>query len=770
MRCGKFLAIPAGAVGLTLILLPMSLQAQLMLSFAVLGVMFIGMTRPDNSTFRLVTFVFAAIIALRYGFWRTTETLPSISEPLNFIPGFLLYLAEMYCLCMLAISFFMVVDPIKRKTPDIGANADLPTVDVFIPSYNEDAELLAVTLAAAKSMAYPKDKLNIYLLDDGGTDAKRNNKNPHVSVAANRRHDQLKALCEAMGVQYHAREKNDHAKAGNLNEGLKISRGDLVVVFDADHAPVRDFLRETVGFFREDEKLFLVQTPHYFLNPDPLEKNLQTFARMPSENEMFYSILQRGLDKWNASFFCGSAAVLRRSALETVDGFSGQSITEDCETALSLHCQGWNSVYIDKPLIAGLQPETFVSFIGQRARWCQGMLQILLLNRPFLAKGLSFPQRLCYAGINTFWLFPLSRLAFMFSPLLYIFFSLEIYKANILEFASYAVTYLVSSFAMQSYLYGRVRWPWISELYEYVQAVFLFGSIVSVVRNPRKPTFNVTAKGQTLDQSKLSPLAKPYFAIFFLLLAAALYSGYRVLTEPVASELLLIVAMWNLINLGLAGAALGAIAERRELRRNQRLPVKRHALLRIADAVYTVIIQDASSGGVSIEFVDPEPKMDLANPTRAQVEVRRGGQTITFNVVYRSRRTLDKTAIFGFAFAERTPETFMAIAELMYSDQSVLQDRLVRRQIRRNFFWGTSRFALWSLTESLRAIRYSAGLIRESVAHSFEDAPMVLNDNKVVPVGLSAKTTDAAVVVNAGPVYASPAHAGPVHTGTQLYG
>jgi hypothetical protein len=115
------------------------------------------------------------------------------------------------------------------------------------------------------------------------------------------------------------------------------------------------------------------------------------------------------------------------------------------------------------------------------------------------------------AGINMFWLFPLSRLAFMFSPLLYIFFSLEIYKANILEFASYAVTYLISSFAMQSYLYGSVRWPWISELYEYVQAVFLFGSIVSVVRNPRKPTFNVTAKGQTLDKSKLSPLATPYF-------------------------------------------------------------------------------------------------------------------------------------------------------------------------------------------------------------------------------------------------------------------
>lgn len=728
----------------------MSLQAQLMLSFAVLGVMFFGMTRPDNSVFRLTTFVFAGIIALRYAYWRTTETLPSFSEPINFIPGFLLYLAEMYCLLMLAISFFMVVDPVRRTTPKMGSGDELPTVDVFIPSYNEDPELLAGTLAAAKSMIYPKDKLNIYLLDDGGTEAKRNHSNPHVSISAIRRHEQLKALCKAMDVHYHARKQNDHAKAGNLNEGMKISSGELIVVFDADHAPVREFLRETIGFFAEDKKLFLVQTPHYFLNPDPLEKNLKTFARMPSENEMFYSMVQRGLDKWNASFFCGSAAVLRRAALDAVDGFSGQSITEDCETALSLHSRGWHSVYVDKPLIAGLQPETFVSFIGQRARWCQGMLQILILNRPFLAKGLTVPQRICYAGTNLFWLFPVTRLTFMFAPLLYIFFSLEIYEANILEFASYAVTYLISSFAMQSYLYGRVRWPWISELYEYVQSVLLIGSIVSVIRNPRKPTFNVTAKGQTLDKSKLSPLAKPYFAIFFLLLAAALYSGYRFLTEPVASELLLIVAGWNLINLGLAGAALGAIAERRELRRNQRLPVKRHALAKMAGELYTVIIQDASSGGISVEFVDHQPKVDMANPPTAAVELRRAGQVIAFNVVCRSSRTTESGMVYGFAYAERTPETFIAIADLMYSDQAVLQERLVRRQVRSNFFWGTGRFAVWSITETLRALRYGFGLIRESSVPSFEDAPILVRDTNV---HIPGRTTDLPAVLTGAHTY-----------------
>jgi len=728
MKCAKWPAIIAGMTGLFMLWLPLSLQAQLVMSFAVLGFMFIAMSRPDNTSFRLATFVFAGILAMRYAYWRTTETLPSIDEPLNFIPGIVLYVAEMYCLLMLAVSFFMLADPLRRTAPQLSGRNDLPTVDVFIPTYNEEPELLAATLAAAKSMIYPADKLAVYLLDDGGTEAKRNQADPEKALEALRRHEQLKALCDAMGAIYSTRAKNEHAKAGNLNEGLKVSKGDLVVVFDADHAPVRTFLQETVGYFMEDEKLFLAQSPHNFLNPDPLEKNLRTYARMPSENEMFYSIMQRGLDKWNASFFCGSAAVLRRSALETTNGFAGESITEDCETALALHCNGWHSIYIDKPLISGLQPETLVSFIGQRIRWCQGMLQILLLKRPFMAHGLTVPQRFAYAGINLFWLFPLSRLTFMFAPLLYIFFSLEIYESNIYEFASYAVTYMVASMAMQSYLFGRVRWPWVSELYEYVQSVMLAGAIVSVVRNPRKPTFNVTAKGQTLDKSGLSPIAGPYIAIFLVLLAGAFYSVWRYMTEPLAGDLLMIVAGWNVINLGLAGAALGVVAERRELRRNQRLKIKRRALLHKDGTVYTAIIEDVSNGGIALRFDGQQLPVNLNEETKATVELRRNGRILTFDVVARSRRHMAEGEVFGFAYQERTPEVFMAIADLMYSEQAVLQERMTRRQVPIGFFKGTARFALWSFTETLRCTRYALGLIHEQPVVSRPDAPITIRE------------------------------------------
>ncbi|MET0358864.1 MAG: glycosyltransferase, partial [Pararhizobium sp.] len=386
--------------------LPVSLQTHLVAAFLCMALLAVLKVLKAEGNWRLIGLGFGTAIVLRYVYWRTTSTLPPVNQLENFIPGFLLYLAEMYSVAMLALSLFIVSMPLPPNRPRPGSADYAPTVDVFIPTYNEDADMLANTLAAAKNMDYPPEKLTVWLLDDGGTLQKRNAASIPDAQAAQRRHEELKELCRNLDANYLTRDRNEHAKAGNLNNGMRQSEGDLITVFDADHAPARDFLRETVGYFEEDPRLFLVQTPHFFLNPDPIERNLKTFNKMPSENEMFYGIIQRGLDKWNAAFFCGSAAVLNRRALEDTNGFSGISITEDCETALALHARGWNSVYVDKPLIAGLQPATFASFIGQRSRWAQGMMQILRFRFPLLKRGLSLPQRLCYMSSTLFWLFP----------------------------------------------------------------------------------------------------------------------------------------------------------------------------------------------------------------------------------------------------------------------------------------------------------------------------------------------------------------------------
>ncbi|TDK35143.1 UDP-forming cellulose synthase catalytic subunit [Rhizobium deserti] len=592
----------ASVMIIILVTLPINTRTQLIASILIVTVMAVIKILNAEGKWRLVALAFGTAMILRYVYWRTTSTLPPVNQLENFIPGLLVYLAEMYSVVMLALSLFVVSMPLPPRKAATPGEGRLPTVDVFVPTYNEDEGLLANTLAAARNMDYPADKFTVWLLDDGGTVQKRTSANVSDARAAEARYKTLQQLCEDLGVRYLTRERNEHAKAGNLNNGLAHSTGELVAVFDADHAPARDFLLETVHYFETEPKLFLVQTPHFFLNPDPVERNLRTFERMPSENEMFYGIIQRGLDKWNAAFFCGSAAVLNRKALEVSKGFSGVSITEDCETALDLHGLGWHSIYVDRPLIAGLQPATFASFIGQRSRWAQGMMQILRFRFPPLKRGLSFPQRLCYMSSTLFWLFPFPRTIFLFAPLFYLFFDLQIFTSSGGEFLVYSLTYMIVNMLMQNYLYGSFRWPWISELYEYVQTVHLLPAVVSVMLNPRKPTFKVTAKDESVSVSRLSEISRPFFVIFAVLVIAFCISVYRVYAEPYKADVTLVVGGWNLLNIIIAGCALGVVSERGERQSSRRIRVSRRCEFGIDGRWFTATIEDVSVNGAAIQI------------------------------------------------------------------------------------------------------------------------------------------------------------------------
>ncbi|MBV1705909.1 MAG: UDP-forming cellulose synthase catalytic subunit [Hyphomicrobiales bacterium] len=704
----------SGIFALMLLTQPVSVSTQFYMSVIIVAAMTIVWNFVKGEFGRQIFLGLATMVVIRYVYWRITSTLPPLSDPVDFTLGFLLFLAETYCVLILTISLIINVDPLKRPPLPRDPDAELPTVDVFIPTYNEDEEILAATMAAALSMDYPADKLKVWLLDDGGTIQKRNDKNPEKAAAALARHESLQTLCRKLGGHYLTRAKNEHAKAGNMNNGMKFSDGELIVVFDADHAPFRNFLRATVGHFARDPKLFLVQTPHVFLNPDPIEKNLRTFERMPSENEMFYSVTQRGLDKWDASFFCGSAAVLRRKALETTGGFSGITITEDCETAFELHGNGWHSAFVDKPLIAGLQPETFTAFIGQRSRWLQGMFQILMLKNPALKRGLSLTQRVSYLSSMTFWFFPLPRLVFMFAPFLYIFMDLKIFVSNIDETIAYTSMYIVVNVMLQNYLYGKVRWPWISELYEYVQGVFLFKAMVTVALNPRKPTFNVTAKGLTLDKNHLSELAMPFFIIWGLLFTADLVSIGRYFLEPGVNNLILVVGCWNTFNLMIAGAALGAVAERAQPDRHPRLPINRQGMLTLDGQKIPVQIVDVSAGGCRMQATVDVPGAVPGNEAKfGELVIKPVGhvlnkvkvaRSVTVKIVHVSNQQ-GKTE-FRSEFHEMTAEQNFLLADLMYGDNKALEDYLGRRRVHQNIIQGTRQFIWWGLSEPVRAFRY----------------------------------------------------------------
>lgn len=563
----------------------------------------------------------------------------------------LLFSAELYGVLMFFFSGFVNIRPLYRKSLPLPTDSSLlPSVDVIIPSYDEPVDLVKITLVAATNIDYPKEKLKIYLLDDGGTQQKLTSKDESVRLAAHERVGQLKKLCSKLGVNYLSRKRNENAKAGNMNAALEHIEGSLILVLDADHAPAVDILKKTVGSFVSDEKVFLVQTPHFFINPDPIEKNLNLFHKMPAENLMFYRSIQRGLDFWQASFFCGSAAVLRRKAIDEVGGFSGMTITEDSETALKLHSRGWKSHYIFYPLIAGLQPETFASFMIQRMRWAQGMVQNFILNNPLKTAGLKIEQRLCYLSNMIFWFFSFARLIFLLAPSLYLCFGLKIYNANLQDFINYTIPYLLSLVLTAHFLFSKDRWIFVSEIYETMQSLFSIRAVWAVLKNPYKPKFAVTPKMETLERDFISPLSRPFYWLLFITIISAAFGVRRFWFFPEQRSLTGITLFWAVFNLLLLLAALGALYEHRQRRTNPRIPVNIQAywLVKSGDTIVQrvpVLIKDMSMGGLSLISSTELRGPDINQKTFIEVE-----KTKLFHVSLVSFFEQGKQNVYGVKF------------------------------------------------------------------------------------------------------------------------
>lgn len=119
---------------------------------------------------------------------------------------------------------------------------------------------------------------------------------------------------------------------------------------------------------------------------------------------------------WDATFFCGSCAIIRRGPLDEVGGIAVETVTEDAHTSLRLHRNGYTSGYLRIPQAAGLATESLSAHIGQRIRWARGMVQIFRLDNPLLGKGLKLMQRLCYANAMLHFMSGLPRIIFLVAP------------------------------------------------------------------------------------------------------------------------------------------------------------------------------------------------------------------------------------------------------------------------------------------------------------------------------------------------------------------
>ena len=577
------LALAPAAV--LVIITPMDSQKQYIFGLISIGILFL-MGFSKKRSISVIMVVMSILMSTRYMYFRVTQTLHFNSE-IETILGMGLFLAEVYIWIMLLLNYLQTIWPLKREIVPLPDDMNQwPTVDVYIPTYNESLEVVRDTVLAAQCIDYPKDKMKIYILDDG-------------------KRREFAVFAADVGVGYITRNEHSHAKAGNLNHAMKLTHGELITVFDCDHVATRIFLQATVGGFLTDPKLALVQTPHYFYSPDPFERNLSVGRNIPNEGQLFYGPIQQGNDNWNATFFCGSCAVIRRSALEEIGGFAVETVTEDAHTALKMQRLGWKSAFLDIPLAAGLATERLVLHVIQRTRWARGMTQIFRVDNPLFGRGLTIQQRLCYLSAMMYYQFALPRIAFLTAPLAYLLFNLNIIYSSASMVFAYALPHLFLAIYVNSRMNGRHRYSFWGEIYDLVLAFHLVLPTAVTMLFPKRGKFNVTDKGALLNVGYFDfRVVRPHLVVAILLAIAVTWGLVRAFAHEhfgVDPKVIALNVFWGLYSLIFLLAAIAVARETRQTRKTIRIDVKIPVLIHYASGISSRSeTLDLSMGGCRI--------------------------------------------------------------------------------------------------------------------------------------------------------------------------
>ncbi len=584
----------------------------------VLGIITIALVvwldRSSSSYLVTLALMLVSIFStFRYGYWRISTTVKFFHDPGSVWSGLdaffisLLLLAELYAFTILLLGYLQTLWPLRRTPVPLPDDTEQwPAIDLLIPTYNEPLSVVKYTALAAMNIDWPANKLNVYMLDDG-------------------RREEFRLFAEEAGIGYMTRDDNVHAKAGNINHALKHLSAPFVAIFDCDHVPTRSFMQVTMGWFLRDSKLAMLQTPHHFYSPDPFERNLDQFRTIPNEGELFYGIVQDGNDFWNATFFCGSCAVLRRTALDQIGGIAVETVTEDAHTSLRMQMHGWNTAYINIPQAAGLATERLSGHVKQRIRWARGMIQIMRVDNPLFAPGLSTAQRLCYFNAMSHFLYALPRLIFLTAPLIYLIFghvNIPGYWAAIL---AYAFPHLVMSNIANSRIQGQHRHSFWNEIYETVLAPYIFLPTMLALINPKFGNFNVTAKGGVVNRKFFDlRIAQPFLLLILMNVVGFLCAIPRFVQFPVSnvrwplnmplnllagmydrshSGTIVMNLLWLCFNMVILGVATAVAWESQQRRQTVRLPMTVPADVQLPNgAVLHGVTTDMSSGGLMVRM------------------------------------------------------------------------------------------------------------------------------------------------------------------------
>ena len=471
----------------------------------------------------------AVIFNISYIAWRVTNTIPMFNK-LTITLGVLLVIAEIIDFFQGSTFKLTLLKDYQIKFKSIKLFRTAPAVDVFISTFNEPKDILKTTIAACKNMDYPKDKLLIYICDDG-----------HRS--------EVKDLCSEMGVNYITRDTNEHAKAGNLNNALKHTSGEFVLLLDADMIPKSYFLNRTLGYL-SDKKVAFIQTPQVFYNSDPFQNNLKYYDEIPNEQDFFMRSIQAGRAVHNLVLHVGTNAIFRRSIIEDIGGFPTGTITEDLATGVILQGKGYESIFVNEPLAFGLSTDTFSDMVKQRKRWARGNIQVLKKWGPFKLKGLSLIQKCIYFSGILYWFCGLQKLLFILAPIIFLLTGIPFVATTIPDLLLFGVPSIASSFLIFRYLSENKRTLFWANIYEVALAPYLAKAAFMELIFNKQLDFNVTSQEKKISEKNFNfRLALPHLFLLILSIAALIIGSINIYYNSYTLSSIIINLFWCCYNI-----------------------------------------------------------------------------------------------------------------------------------------------------------------------------------------------------------------------------
>lgn len=548
--------------------------------------------------------IVATIMMIIYFGWRLFFTFPTTYGTVPMIAACILFLCEFVSAVEAFIHLITSMNPLIPEKPEIPEEW-YPEVDVFIATHNESTDILYKTVNGCKYMKYPdKSKVHIWICDDGNR-------------------VEMKELAEQMGIGWIGLANNKLAKAGNLNNALSKTSAPLVVTFDADMIPTRNFLLETVPYFflpkmkkledgtwverdeneiDKDYKIGFIQTPQSFYNPDLFQYNLYATDKVPNEQDYFFREINVSRNKTNSPIYAGSNTVISRQALEEVGGIATGTITEDFETGIHIQGRGYTCYAISEVVAHGLAPDTVDSLIKQRERWGRGCIYSLRKMHIWKNKEMTFKSKISYFSCKLYWWTFFRRFIFILCPILFAVFSVPVMECKPWELLVFWLpSYYLFNLA-QKVESGNIRTITWSNIIDTVLFPYLVIPIFLEAIGIKKHQFVVTRKDRVIEDSDDKALAIPHAVLLLFSFFALITSLHDLLAYKAVGSIIIIY--WLFVNSYALLMAIFFMLGRRNLRMSERYKVQLPVKVIFDGHTFYGSTVDISETGMAVKFVD----------------------------------------------------------------------------------------------------------------------------------------------------------------------